>query len=309
MSFHITTPAIEQTALMAENLTSDAPRIWCDQYLLRILTERGRNTISPLSRRKIILNLCLPCPDLATLSLGRTRRLCGGCSCFTPVHVSNILHKGWIALNMKTVIIAGGLWFWREPKGLYVRRITSYPIYIKDKVVAFNSCSFPTNATDKADLAQFPTSSAAVGSEDPREGTPQILEHQRTPREWIKECLLNLARLTCKWKNTNISRSTEFEWVMMWAQHHQNPPPQLKNWAAGFWGAIVGLEIWGPSPLCAKGPKPRLRSPTAEDARWKLLEGPRMWSRTISRSTPHKTPEWKDKLSTRAVQERKLPTP
>ena len=47
MSLHIITPAIKQTALMAENLASDAPRIWCDQYLLRILTERGRNTISP----------------------------------------------------------------------------------------------------------------------------------------------------------------------------------------------------------------------------------------------------------------------
>ena len=109
MSLHVTTPAIEQTALMAENLTPDAPRIWCDQYLLRILTERGRNTISPLSKRRITLNLCLPCPDHATLSLGMTRRLCGGCSSFTPARVSNILHKGWISLNMKTVIIAEGL--------------------------------------------------------------------------------------------------------------------------------------------------------------------------------------------------------
>ena len=109
MSLHVTTPAIKQTALMAENLISDAPRIWCDQYLLRILTKRGRNTISPLSRRKIILNLCLPYPDHATLSLGRTRRLCGGCSSFTPVRVSNILYEGWVALNMKTVIVAKGL--------------------------------------------------------------------------------------------------------------------------------------------------------------------------------------------------------
>ena len=109
MSLHVTTPAIKQTALMAENLTSDAPRIWCDQYLIRILTERGRNTIFPLSKRKIILNLCLPCPDHTTLSLGRTRHLCGGCSSFTPARVLNILHEGWIALNMKTVTIAEGL--------------------------------------------------------------------------------------------------------------------------------------------------------------------------------------------------------
>ena len=183
MSLHVTAPAIEQTTLMAENLTSGAPRIWCDQYLLRILTERGRNTISPLSRRKIILNLCLPCPDYATLSLGRTRRLCGRCSSFTPVCVSNILHKGRIALNTKTVIIAEGLWFWRESKGLCVRKITSYPTYIRGKVGAFNSCSFPRNATDKVELAQFPTPFATVGSEDPREGAPWVLKRQRTPRE------------------------------------------------------------------------------------------------------------------------------
>ena len=142
-------PAIRQTVLMAENLTSDAPRIWCDQYLLRILTERGRNTTSPLSRRKTNLNLCLPCPNHATLSLGRTRRLCGGCSSNTLIRVSNILYKGWITLSMKTVIMAKGLGFRREPKGLYVRRTTSYPTHIKGKVVTFNSCSFPRNATNK----------------------------------------------------------------------------------------------------------------------------------------------------------------
>ena len=88
----LATPAIKQTALMAENLTSDTPRIWCDQNLLRILTERGRGTIPTLSKWKIILNLCLPCPDHTTLSLGRVRCLCGGCSSFTPTRASNILH-------------------------------------------------------------------------------------------------------------------------------------------------------------------------------------------------------------------------
>ena len=161
-------------ALMAENFPFDAPKIWCDQYLLRILTKRRRNTISPLSRQKIILNLCLPCPDHATLSLGRTRGLCGGCSSFTPVRVSNILHKGRMALNTKTAIIAEGLWFWRESKGLYVRKITSYPTYIKGKVVAFNSRSFPRNATDNAELAQFPMPFVTVGSEDPSEGAPRV---------------------------------------------------------------------------------------------------------------------------------------
>ena len=92
---------------------------------------------------------------------------------------------------MEIVIIAEGLWFWREPKGLYVRRITSYPTYIKGKVVVLNLCSFPRNATDKADLAQFPTPSATVRFEDPREDAPRVLKRQRTPREWkIKGCLL-----------------------------------------------------------------------------------------------------------------------
>ena len=56
----LATPAIEQTALMAENLTSDAPGIWCDQYLLRILTERGRNTISPLVKTEDYLESVSP---------------------------------------------------------------------------------------------------------------------------------------------------------------------------------------------------------------------------------------------------------
>ena len=51
---------------------------------------------------------------------------------------------------------------------------------------------------------------------------------------------------------------------------------------------FVGPEIWGPSPLCIKGPKPRPRSPTAKDAQWKLLEGPQMWLRTTLRPTSHK---------------------
>ena len=56
----LATPAIEQTALMAENLTSDAPRIWCDQYLLRILTERGRDTIPPLVKTEDYLESVPP---------------------------------------------------------------------------------------------------------------------------------------------------------------------------------------------------------------------------------------------------------
>ena len=77
---------------------------------------------------------------------------------------------------------------------MYVRRITSYPTYIKGKVVAFNLCSFPRNATDKADLAQFPTPSATVRFEDPREGAPRVLKMENKGRP------LNLARLPCNGK-------------------------------------------------------------------------------------------------------------
>ena len=226
---------------MAENLTSGAPRIWCDQYLLRILTERGRNTISPLSRRKIILNLYLSCPEHTTLSLGRTRRLCGGCSSFTPVRVSNISHKGWITLNTKTVIIVEGLWFGREPKGLYVRRITPYPTYIKGKVVAFNSRSFPRNAADKAKPAQFPMPFATVGSEDPRKGAPRVLKRQRTLREGVKECLLI-------WHVSHVNGKTQILVEhKIWTSYDVDPTlPKLssptKSRAAGFWGVIVGPE-------------------------------------------------------------------
>ena len=153
MSLHVITPAIKQTALMAENLASDAPRIWCDQYLLRILIERGRNTISPLSRRRIVLNLCLPCPDHITLSIGRIRCLWSGWRPFIPTHASNILLWGRMALEMEIVGMEEGLWFWRKQKGLYARGVTPYPIYTESKPVAFNPCKFPRNATDKADLA------------------------------------------------------------------------------------------------------------------------------------------------------------
>ena len=49
--------------------------------------------------------------------------------------------------------------------------------------VPFDSCKFPRNATDKTDLAQFPTSSSAVGLGDPREGAPRILGRQKVPRD------------------------------------------------------------------------------------------------------------------------------
>ena len=119
---------------------------------------------------------------------------------------------------METVIIVEGLWFWREPRGLYEMRVTSYPTYTKGKVVAFNLCSFPRNATDKADLAQFPTPSATIRSEDPREGAPRVLKCQRTPREWkIKECFLI-------WHVSHVNGKTQIlVEYRIWASHDVGP--------------------------------------------------------------------------------------
>ena len=78
MSLHKIMPAKKQTALREENLSSDTPKIWYDQNLFRILTERGGGTVPTISKREDTLNLCLSCPDHTTLSLGRVRCLCGG---------------------------------------------------------------------------------------------------------------------------------------------------------------------------------------------------------------------------------------
>ena len=64
----------------------------------------------------------------------------------------------------------------KGPRGLYVKGVTSYPTYIKGKLVAFNLCRFPRNATDKTVLAQFPTPSATIRFEYHREGAPRALK-------------------------------------------------------------------------------------------------------------------------------------
>ena len=94
----------------------------------------------------------------------------------------------------------------KEPKGLYVRGITSYPTYIKGKLVAFNLCRFPRNATDKTVLARFPTPSATIRFEDPREGAPRALKCQGHRVSKTKGIPLNSAHLPSKWKNTNINK-------------------------------------------------------------------------------------------------------
>ena len=52
--------------------------------------------------------------------------------------------------------------------------------------------------------------------------------------------------------------------------------------------ATVGPKIWGPSPLCVKGPKPCPTKPNRRGRAMQFPEGPRTWPRTTSRPTSHK---------------------
>ena len=79
--------------------------------------------------------------------------------------------------------MAEGLWFGRKLKDLCVSGATSYPIYLKDKEVVFNSRGVPRNATDKIVSAQFQTPPATIRLKDSREGAPRTLERQRAPRD------------------------------------------------------------------------------------------------------------------------------
>ena len=129
------------------------------------MTKKGRNTLSPLSNWNVLLNLCLLCPYLTIWSLRRTRRLCGEESSFTPTLASNMMY------------------YERRLKDLCEGKATFSPIYLKDKVVAFNSRSVPRNATDKTSLARFPMPSATLRLKEPREGVPRILGRQKVPRD------------------------------------------------------------------------------------------------------------------------------
>ena len=61
-SLHQKSACKEAEALTAEKLSSDTPEFWREQNLLRILTERGRNTLSPLTKQSAPLNLRFLCP-------------------------------------------------------------------------------------------------------------------------------------------------------------------------------------------------------------------------------------------------------
>ena len=113
----------------------------------------------------------------------------------------------------------------KGPRGLYVKGVTSYPTYIKGKLVAFNLCRFPRNATDKTVLAQFPTPPTTIRFEYPREGAPRVLKRRGRRVSKSRGMSHNLAHLPCTWKNTNINK------VQSWASHGLSPtlpkPPSL----------------------------------------------------------------------------------
>ena len=77
---------------MAENLSSDTPKFWRKQNLLRILTKRGKKILSPMTKRNAPLNLRLLGPYLTTLSVRGTWRLCGGESSFFPSLASSMMY-------------------------------------------------------------------------------------------------------------------------------------------------------------------------------------------------------------------------
>ena len=147
---------------MTGNPTAVAPKIWRDQYLLRILTERGGGIAPTLWKRRTVLSLCLPCPDRAILRLRETQCLWSGSGSFIPIRASNTtlrfnctssenLKHNWRIRNLKGV------------KDLYVKRVTSYPAsYIEGRLVAFNLRRFPRNATNETVFAQLPTPSATI---------------------------------------------------------------------------------------------------------------------------------------------------
>ena len=105
----------------------------------------------------------------------------------------------------------------KGPRGLYVKGVTSHPTYIKGKLVAFNLCRFPRNATDKTVLAQFPTPSATIRFEYPREGASRALKRRGCRVSKSRGMSHNSAHLPCTWKNTNINK------VQNWASHGLSP--------------------------------------------------------------------------------------
>ena len=101
--------------LMTRNPTTVAPKIWRDQHLFRILTERGEGIAPTLWKWRTVLSLCLPCPDRAILILGRTQFLWSGCGSFTPTRASNMsLFKVLAALAIKILSTTEGLDVWKD---------------------------------------------------------------------------------------------------------------------------------------------------------------------------------------------------
>ena len=137
----------------------------------------------------------------------------------------------------------------KGPKGLYVRGVTSYPAYIKGKLVAFNLCRFPRNATDKTVLAQFPTPSATIRFEYPREGAPRALKRRGCCMSKSRGMPHNLEHLPSNWKNTNINKVQNLGKPWFEPDITKTPLPNQEVGQQDFEGLLWGPRICGPGPF------------------------------------------------------------
>ena len=213
---------MERMVLTMRNPTAVTPKISRNQHLLWILTERGGGIAPTLWERRTVLSLCLPCPDRAILSLGRTQCLWSGCGSFIPTRASNItlrfdcagdedLEHSWRIKNLK------GL------KGLHIKGVTPYPAsYIEGKWAAFNLRRSPRSVTDETVSAQLPTPFEIIGFGWPHKWDilKTRLEHwngEDTAWANLKGMSYNPTHLPGKWRDSNINEGQS------WASHDVGP--------------------------------------------------------------------------------------
>ena len=144
----------------------------------------------------------------------------------------------------------------KGPKGLYVRGVTSYPTYIKGKLVAFNLCRFPRNATDRTVLAQFPTPFATIRFEYPREGAPRALKRRGRRVSKSRGMSHNSAHLPCKWKKTNINKVQNLGKPWFEPDITKTPLPNQEVGQQDFEGLLWGPRICGPGSLHNRAQNP-----------------------------------------------------
>ena len=142
----------------------------------------------------------------------------------------------------------------KGPRGLHAKGVTSHPTYIEGELVAFNLCRFPRIAIDKMILAQFPTPSATLRFEYPREDAPRALKHRGRRVSKSRRMSHNPTYLPYEWKNTDINE------VQSWASHglsptSPNPPPPTRRSSSRILRSYCGAgEFMAPAHFII-GPK------------------------------------------------------